>query len=256
MTPRILKLIYRLQWANPNGNRVSANASLPASFRAGDFEASLVDGDWVFTPRVDFYSEEFARVTLEPMLRDWETEWDLLHRLRFSLKFVDCLWEQPERTESDVVEVSAKIGIREVSLNGSATWCLSNYPAAPSFSLRNTALAARLLARWHEIEDGRNTLLAGAYWFATTFESEFGGSRKAAAKNLCVDFPVLSTLGRLSTQNDPAESRKNKGPLIPLTEAEKTWLKQVIQKLMVRAVEVGSYHPHSTQITMNDLPRL
>jgi hypothetical protein len=135
-------------------------------------------------------------------------------------------------------------------------WALSNYPPPPSLNIHHTPQAARFLARWHEIEDGRNTLLAGAYWFATTFESEFGGSRKAAAGNLCVDFAVLDTLGRLSSQNDPVESRKNKGQLTALTEDEKTWLRQAIQKLITRALEVGSHNQQLHQITMKDFPKL
>ena len=256
MKPRVLKLIYGLQWANQQGHRVKANAPTPSAFRAGYFDASFEDGRWVFVPRMEFNSEEVARATLEPLLRDWETEWDLRYRLRFSLKFLDCLWEQLERTENDPIVVSGKLGVLDQSLNAHPTWALTNYPPPPSFNLRHTPLALQLLARWHEIEDGRNSLLAGAYWFATTFKSEFGGSRKVAAKSLCVDFDVLDTLGRLSTQNDPAESRKNEGPPKLLTEDEKTWLKHAIQKLAARAVEAASPHQQLLQITMKDLPKL
>jgi hypothetical protein len=106
MQPRVLKLVYRHEWTNPNRNRVKTTAPLPLAFRAGDFDVSFEDGHWVFTPCIEFNSEEFARATLEPLLRDWEIEWDILRRLRFSLKFEDCVLEQPARTESDPIQVA------------------------------------------------------------------------------------------------------------------------------------------------------
>jgi hypothetical protein len=206
-------------------------------------------------PRADFYSEETARAALEPLLGDWETEWDLLHNLRVSFEFDDCVFEQPPRVEGEPVAVSAKMTAK-VSMTGSFTVALSQYPVSPSFNLRSTPLARLFRARWHEIEDGRNSLLAGAYWFLTTFETEFGESRTAAAKGLGVDSSVLSMLGRLTARNDPLQSRKNKGPITPLSEDEKVWVRGAVRILMRRAVEVRSGRTGLSLITMNDLPKI
>ena len=169
---RVLKITYRQKW-NPNALRVADSAAPPPAFQVGEFDASLKSDIWVFVPRGDFYSEETARAALEPLLRDWETEWDLLHNLRVSFEFDGCVFEQPPRVEGEPVVVSAKMTAK-VSLMGSFTVALGQYPASPSFNHRSTPLAGLFRARWHEIEDGRNSLLAGAYWFLTTFETEFG----------------------------------------------------------------------------------
>ncbi len=178
---RVLKLKYRQTWS-PNRLRVVENAPPPSVFRVGDFDASLESGGWAFAARADFYSEESARAALEPLLRDWETEWDLLHDLRFSFGFEDCTFELPPRIEGEPIAVSAKMTAK-ASMTASIAVALGQYPAPPSFNVRSSPLAAQLRARWHEIEVGRNSLLAGGYWFLTTFETEFGG-RTAAAKSL------------------------------------------------------------------------
>src|ERR1019366_5866817 len=116
---RVLKITYRQRWS-PNALRVADSAAPPPAFRVGEFDASLKRDIWVFVPRADFYSEETARAALEPMLRDWETEWDLLHNLRVSFEFDDCVFEQPPRVEGEPVAVSAKITAK-VSMTGSFT---------------------------------------------------------------------------------------------------------------------------------------
>jgi hypothetical protein len=143
-----------------------------------------------------------------------------------------------------------------LSITGSFTVALGQYPISPSFNLCSTPLAGLLRARWHDIEDGLNSVLAGGYWFLTTFETEFGGSRIAAAKGLGVDSSVLSTLGRLTARNDPLQSRKNKGPKTPLSEDEKVWVKAAVRILMRRAVEVRSGRSGLSLITMSDLPKI
>ena len=234
---RVLKLKYRQTWS-PNRLRVVENATPPSVFRVGDFDASLESGVWVFAASADFYSEESARAALEPFLRDWETEWDLMYNLRFSFEFEDCTFESPPRIEGEPIAVSEKFIVRP-SMTGSITVALGQYPACPSLNLRSSPLAAQLRARWHEIEVGRNSLLAGGYWFLTTFETEFGG-RTAAAKSLRVAPDILSKLGELTARNDPVQGRKNKGPVTPLSGDENAWVKAALRVLMTRAVEVQS----------------
>ena len=252
---RLLKITYRQKWT-PNRLRVSDRALPPASFRVGEFDASLENGIWVFVPRADFYSEESARAALEPLLRDWETEWDLVHNLRVTFDFDDCVFEQPTRVEGEPFAVSGKLTVKEVSLTASYAVALSQYPVPPSFTVHSSPLVARLRARWHEIEVGRDSLLAGAYWFLTTFETEFGGSRRSAAKNLVVEYAVLSKLGDLTARNDPIKGRKNKGPIALLSDDERAWVRDAVKTLMRRAVEVRSGHSGLTPITINDLPKL
>jgi len=233
---------------------VANNALPPAPFLIGEFEASLQNGIWVFQPRTDFYSEESARAALEPLLRGWEIEWDLVRNLRFSLEFDGCIFEQPPRVEGEPFALSGKF-TAQVAMGASFTVALGQYPPPPSLNLHNGPLAAQLRARWHEIEDGRNTLLAGAYWFLTTFETEFGG-RPAAATSLQVDLDILRKLGELTARNDPTHGRKNKGPIEPLSDDEIAWVRDVVKTLTRRTVEVRSGRSGLSQITMNHLPKL
>jgi hypothetical protein len=254
-SPRVLKLTYHLEW-NPNGRRVADSAPAPSVFRVGDFDANLESGRWVFVPQAEFYSAEGARAALEPLLHDWETEWDLKYDLRVTFELDDCIFEQPPHVEGEPFATSGKF-VTKASMTGSIIVALGQYPVPPSLNLLSSPLAAQLRARWHEIEDGRNTLLAGAYWFLTTFVTEFGRSPKAAAKSLVVDSKVLSKLGYLTSgKNDPIESRKNKGPIVPLSDNEKAWVREAVKTLMSRAVEVRSGRSGLSRITMNDLPKL
>ncbi len=169
----VSKLIYRQVWRDPHGHRVAPTACPPPRFRVGDFDASLENDRWAFVPFADFCSEESARAVLEPRLRDWEIEWDLVDQLLVSFEFDSCILEEPPRVEGGPVNLSAKFTARS-SASASITVARANYPSPPSFGLHDSSLARQLLARWHGIEDGREKLLSGAYWFVTTFESEFG----------------------------------------------------------------------------------
>ncbi len=254
-SPRVLKLTYRLEW-NSNGRRVADSAPPPLAFGVGDFDASLESGRWVFVPRADLYSAESARTALEPLLRDWETEWDLMYDLRITFEFDDCIFERPAHVEGEPFATSGKFVTKAIT-KGSITVALGQYPVPPSFNLHSSPLAAQLRARWHEIEDGRNTLLAGGYWFLTTFRTEFGGRRARQRKVLRFDLTVLGKLGYLTSEkNDPLESRKNKGPMTPLSENEKAWVREAVKIIMRRAIEVRSGRCGLSLITMNDLPKL
>lgn len=87
---RVRSLTYREKWLSPG---ISLNSPRPA-FRIGDFDAAFEKGLWNFTALTDFASVESARATLEPLLQDWETEWDVLEQLRLCFEFKSCVLEE------------------------------------------------------------------------------------------------------------------------------------------------------------------
>jgi hypothetical protein len=88
------------------------------------------------------------------------------------------------------------------------------------------------------------------------FGSKFGGKREVASKRLNIDDAILSKLGHLSSQNDPREGRRAKGPTAPFAEEEKTWLREAVRILTQRAIEIDSACAGLPLLTMDDLPQL
>ena len=94
-------------------------------------------------------------------------------------------------------------------------------------------------------------------WVLTKIEDAFGkgpgGTRRAAARNLSVDYDLLSNMGRLASQNDPMLGRKAKGRPKALTENEKAYLRECIVAI---AGQVGAHNAGATpsQKSMADLP--
>ncbi|HVA84204.1 MAG TPA: hypothetical protein VNF28_04835 [Candidatus Binataceae bacterium] len=211
---------------------------------------------WTFTPITDFSSAESARAFLESLLRDWETEWDVIEQLRFHLEFESCILEtQAEDGKLAVVTFSVKA----LSL-GAACNLKRPPPSPPSGKLHSTPLAGRLRARWHDIDERKERLLVGANWVLTALEDEFGKSKKRrreiTANALKVDLEILKTLGRLCAQNDPDQGRKSEGEIKRLTNNESTWVHQTVRMLVRRAVEIDSGIVDLPFFTMKDLPPL
>jgi len=254
-TDRVLNLTYREKLLSPG---VRFNTARPA-FRIGDFDAAAENELWSFTPLTHFRSVERARASLEPLLRNWETEWDILWQVRLCFEFESYLLE-PQPGDGTIKSAAAALAIKQVSL-GAAYNVARPVPSPPSGKQRYTPLAAQLRTWWHEIEERRERLLVGANLIRTALLSEFGESRKGearevAAKKLNVEERVLSTLGQLCDKNDPVEGRKSKREIEPLASNEKTWVHDTVGILVRRAVEIQSDQVGLPTIRMKDLPRL
>ena len=254
---RVRTLTYREKLLSPN---ISFNSPRPA-FRIGDFDAAFEKELWNFTPLADFASVEGARASLEPLLRDVETEWDILEQLRLSFEFEpgSCVLEH-HLEDGTVKFESVTLAVKQLSLG--ATYYVARPAPSPPSGLRYTPLAGRLRAWWHEIYDQKVRLLVNANLVLTSLESEFGAphkgakGRKVAAQKLNVEFDVLSNLGRLCDKNDPDEGRKSKIKNEPLTPEEKTWVHETVGKLVRRAIEIDSAIVGLHFIRMKDLPPL
>lgn len=228
-------------------------SSEPWAGQLGDFDCRLEKGRLQATPQQHYVDVEPAREDLEPYLHAWELDSELEHGLRFRFRF----------SSAKVVDRDPTPGSASVAAQGVATLTLvgggkvqighSRYPAPPVQPVARSPLVDELMGWIWEMRTGHR-LLVIAYLVLTRLEFEYGG-RGEAASALNVTRSVLETLGRLGVKNDPTERRKVKGPISPLSPAEKEWIRAVLLRLVHQAAEVaaGAQPP---AVTMADLPSL
>jgi hypothetical protein len=129
----------------------------------------------------------------------------------------------------------------------------SVYPAPPPRPLILSPLVQELRSLLQDLRAGHR-LLVIANLILMGLEFEYGGKKKVESA-INVSLHVLSTLGRLAARNDPAERRKVEGPIAPLTDAEKQWIKAVLPRLVLQAAGATAGALPS-KLTMADLPPL
>jgi hypothetical protein len=240
--PRVTRLVYAVVW-ECNDFRVSRNAS-PLEGTLQEFDITLNSDLLNAVPRTDFASTEEARASLEPLLADWQTEWDIKHNLRISFKFISAEIRDLRTGEvADVISVHSE---------GSLSVELGQFPALPSGDLRSTRFGNQLRSRLHNLDDGREGLCACAYYVLTAIEREFSGP-KNAARTLALSVNILENIGRLSSINDPELGRKGKEPETSLDPNEIGWMKLVLRTIVTRVIELQSGLKPARQITMADL---
>jgi hypothetical protein len=241
---RVLNLTYRVVWHRPDF-RVSPDAS-PLTGIVGPFNITMYADLLNAKPAGDYDDVESARKALEPLLRDWEIEWDVRFHLRLSFDIAS--WQMID------VKTGKISSYDRVAASGDFSLSLSPYPPVPSGILRDSPLGREVRARWHNVSDGRERILVCAYWILTRIEREFG-SRQKAANTLGVSAVVLETIGKLAAKNDPAHGRKVKGPVEKLTAAELAWLRAVLDRVTTRVVEARSGCANLKRLTMSDFPK-
>jgi hypothetical protein len=115
-----------------------------------------------------------------------------------------------------------------------------------------------MLIRYTEMCEGRRPLGGAAYFCLTVLRlAARGGNRDGVAKRFGIASSVFKKLGTLTDAKGGREARKAKGAKNEFTDAERTWLQEVMKTIFRRAAEVA-YDPAANQyqITMADLPPL
>jgi len=227
------------------------SAARPWSGRLGDFECQLEAGHLEAGPDRHFASEASARQEIEPHLRGWELRAELQDQLRLRFRFSSARVVDRQPTAGSVSVAAAAAEAAAVAEAANVAVGHSSYPAPPAERLAASPLVNELLGWVRDLRAGHRMLVI-AYLILTRLEFEYGDRRQAASA-LNVESAVLSTLGKLSVKNDPAERRKVKGSVGPLTEAEKQWIQVVLPRLVFQAAMVaGNVQP--SRLTMVDLP--
>lgn len=247
---RVRELRYALKWLETAHPITVSEGASPLQGVLGDFKVRIEGTSLTAEPTSSFSSEESARAVLEPILADWEVEWDLRHSLRFKFVFESCTLDSERDMKSPRIEVhlAGTIGV-----SGTLAISRNEFPALPS-ELRDSQLVRELRSRWHDVQDGNERLLVGSQWILTRLEGEYGG-RNEVAKVLLIAKKALDELGRLNARNDPEIGRKAKAPLEPLTPEERGWVLHATYALVVRAAEVSSGVLGLAVLTEDSLPK-
>ncbi len=253
--PHVQKLHYEVG----SGDGISYRDPSPVVFpnHLGDFE--LRDGKLSITPTEHFADEDDARQAIEPFLRAWEIEADLnsnVGMIRFKFAQAELIdRDPPPPGASQVFQVKAALTV-ELSCRASVHLTCSKYPEPPK-AFRTTSEVELGYRRWISFRAGKEPLQSLAYFVLTLLESS-AGSRREASQVFQIDFPVLSTIGRLSSTKGDGTTARKVGPGTPLQElsgAEKHWLEQTVRRIIHRLGEHASGAP-LTPITLSDLPAL
>ena len=119
-------------------------------------------------------------------------------------------------------------------------------------------LVAALIKSYEDYRCGRERLSVLGFLCLSALQHAFSG-RKALAKGLDIELPVLNELGRLvSTIGSYGSARKiDRGhDLREFSLEEEYWMEVVSRELIVRAGEVFGGSRTGTRLTMQDLPSL
>jgi hypothetical protein len=243
--PHVEELHYAVRMAHPRA-RMADDATLEG-IELRSFQCTInQESQLIAVAQEHFASEDEARAVLEPHLRAWEAHADLTadFRLRFTFQAAKVVDRNPI---PDQLAVSGKA--LKLRWNVEApTFIVQAWPPAPPAELRETDDVRWMRMRWLATLDGKEGLLATAYWVLTRLEQSYGeGARRKAALNLFVDRQVLDQVGKLSAVDDPVYGRKAGGEARRLTPDEIAWLKKAVPRLILRAAEVESLpHPLPT----------
>lgn len=216
---------------------------------------TLADGVLKVVPDEHFCSGPEASQAIDGFLRSWEIEADLKRNvgmIRFSYSRADVIdRDPPPPGEPHVVEAAFASGLAIADcVYGHVT--ARRYPSPPErFSA--TEYAQHAYRRWIGYRNGREPLLAMAYFVLTLLERQAGSRGKACL--LCkVDRAVLDLVGELcSKRGNAMTARKARSTdFVELTHIESEWLEMAVKRLIYRLGEHASGHPLEL-ITMENI---
>lgn len=222
---------------------------------------TLADGILFLSPKSHFATVREARSAIEPFLRAWELDADLrwgLGTIKFKYKDHTIVNRNPPQPGEACPKIlHAEMGGVLVS-GGSVSFHVTrvSYPKPPS-TLQLTPDVETMWLRYRRYLEGREPLLAMAYFCLTVVEASAGG-RNAAARQYGVDKQVLSKLGDLTAKGGDAKTARKlkKGQsLRSLLGAEQAWLEEVVKALIRK---LGEHRPGTMThlLSMRDLPSL
>ncbi len=218
----------------------------------------------------DFSDKNSALAVIEPFLRTWEAQSDLVRgvrEIRFEFERADVIdRDRPEPGMRQSVGLEATISCR-ATLAVSVTVARGTYPSPPcSFTL--TPNVESMYLRWLGYLDKREPLPAMANFVLTVIGSYGGlrlgkGAHKRAARVLRIERDILSTIGYLAAEKgDRMTARKavrtsDTGEVIyqELSPKQRHWLETAVRRIIQH---VGTYESgdRSRGLTMADLPDL
>lgn len=254
MRSRVASLTYTVTWLDDR-RRVSDDASaIEVPIRG--FDCRLTGGSLTAVPGDEYADPDSARDVLEPGLRAWEAQSEIVENLPFRFRF--------SGSSTETVVQDGNPGPNRIAVmveSASAVEALSvmrdSFPAPDPAICVEGPVTSSLRSRWRSMEAGHEPLTSCAYWLLTRIEREFGPRRDEAARELQVDLKVLKRVGELTSVSDPDHGRKvgaDQGKDHVLTEGEIGWLRAAGKLLIRRVLEHEAGARNLSFLTMNDLP--
>jgi hypothetical protein len=226
--PHVTQLIYAIV---PNEG-FSFRDPPPTSLVRASFRGVTSGGKLVVEPSVHFESSEAARADIEPHLRAWElyAALDGKPQLRFMYESAKMIDRSPGGDRALHAEMGDVLILGDsVSFHVTA----AAYPQPPEHFSYSPDVEA-LWNRYQAFRDGREPLLAMAYFCLSLIEGRCG-SRRNAASVLQISPTMLNRLGELtSTRGDARTARKfgRQSTGTPLSASEAQWIEQAVRSLI------------------------
>jgi hypothetical protein len=251
--------VVSLTYSVKSTEDVTYDAPPPVDFETGEARFHLADAKLVCHMKIHFAAEMEARAVVEPVLRAWERATDLslgTGKLRFQFESAEVINRTPMPPGRGNIYTLVK-GVGALTAIGTVSThvTLQKYPEPPG-EFRITPDVETLWNRYQGYCEGREPLLAMAYFCLTVLKANAVGLPEAAAK-YNIGERVLRKLGELtSVRGDARTARKMPTPVTPpLSGAESVWIEEAIKQIIWRT---GDQRPLAElpTITMTHLPPL
>lgn len=255
--PHVDKLYYEMIIAE----HTDYDKAHPIKEETDNFIISVVGKSVIFTMKKHFAKELDAKNMADDYLKKWEVLIGIQHspdEIKFRFKKADTIDRLPPLDDSKTLNIQSSVVVSTVT---DVVLHLSRqkYPDLPKeFTLSPDV--EMLYSRYLLYKKGSEPLPGMAYWCLTLLQTSAGGSRNKTSKQYQMSSNVLKQLSILaSRKGDQSEARKFLvgQPLTPLKPIEKTWVEEVIKKIIIRVGEYA-YDPDAklNKITMSDFSDL
>lgn len=263
--PHVERLRYRLK-VNPS--QLSFESPPPLFQEFGAFRIRLEDGILTVDMKEHHASVESAKEKIDGFIRDWmiyaafDFDWDLLE---FEYDNAEVIDRKPSLGSPSQItgDVNIPAPILTLEITGHPLK-LSEYPAPPT-RFRVTPDVGTMWFRYQRHLQDRETYQSLGYFCLSLMQWSTGigkGARGAASRMYNIDRDVLDKLAELTsergTQRD-ARKLDSGSTLVPLTDGEKRWIREML-KMLIRRKGEYDFDPATAaslkQITMADLPKL
>jgi hypothetical protein len=252
--------VVSLTYSVKSGDEVSYDAPPPVEVETEEAHFRLADARLTCAMKVHFSTAAEARSAVEPVLRAWELDADLWRgrgELRFQYEDAELVDRTPPvpGTVRGYVLAAEAADVLVAIATASMSVTRRTYPPPPrNFTI--TPDVETLWLRYQGYLEGREPLLAMAYFCLTVLDAAAGG-RHEAATAYNIEYDVLRKLGELtSLRGDSHTARKMPRPAMPpLSGDEDAWIQAVIKQIIWRLGDQRS-PAILPPIAMADLPRL
>ena len=227
--------VVALSYAMAHGDTIDYSKAEPLCRDEPGFRLTVENRKARFEFKEHYATEERAREALAEYIRVWEFDATLRYGNpdSFRLEF-----ERAEIVDRNPTPGAVRLGARFAARGtGSArlTLNVSKYPSPPSDIALNPDVET-MHQRYMRCRQGREPLLAMAYFCLTVLERNAGG-RHEAASTYRIGKRVLDKIGNLSTNKGGPEARKAGGTSAELSPQERHFLQRAVKAIIRRAAE-------------------